>query len=486
MRSVFETSLLIGSESASATSGRTFDRANPVSGEVVTRSPAAGVEDALRAVEAAAAAFESWAATTPGTRRLLLLKAADLLEASTDRFVERMAAECGATAGWGHFNVHLAAGILREAAGLTTHVGGQVIPSDVPGSVSMGIRQPAGVVVGMAPWNAPVILSTRAVATPLAAGNTVVLKCSELSPATHVLLGEILREAGFPEGVVNVITVAPEDAAAVTEAVVAHPAVRRLNFTGSTRVGRIIGEVCARHLVPAVLELGGKNPLLVLDDADIDAAVQGATFGGFVNQGHVCMSTDKIIVDDSIADDFVAKLVARVESLPCGDPRTEDVVLGSVIGTSTVEHIQRLVDDATAKGAKLLTTGEPRGTIMPGVVLDHVTPEMEIFHEEIFGPAVTVTRVSSEAEAIAAANDSAYGLSAAVFTRDAARGFQVARRIESGICHVNAPTVHDEAQMPFGGVKDSGYGRFGGLAGIDAFTELRWISMQTEPRVYPF
>jgi benzaldehyde dehydrogenase (NAD) len=267
---------------------------------------------------------------------------------------------------------------------------------------------------------------------------------------------------------------------------VAHPAVRRLNFTGSTRVGRIVGEVCARHLVPAVLELGGKNPLLVLDDADIDAAVQGATFGGFVNQGHVCMSTDKIIVDESIADEFVEKLVARVESLPCGDPRKEDVVLGSVIGTSTVEHIQRLVDDAVAKGATVLTKGEPQGTIMPGVVLDHVTPDMEIFHEEIFGPAVTITRVSSEDEAVAAANDSAYGLSAAVFTRDAARGFLVARRIESGICHINAPTVHDEAQMPFGGVKDSGYGRFGGLAGIDAFTELRWISMQVEPRLYPF
>ncbi|RBY95426.1 salicylaldehyde dehydrogenase [Blastococcus sp. TF02-8] len=483
---MLETSLLIGSGTAAAASGRTFDRANPVSGEIVTRSQAAGVEDAVRAVEAAASAFEAWAATTPSTRRMLLLKAADLLEASTERFVERMAAECGATAGWGHFNAHLAAGILREAAGLTTSVGGQVIPSDVPGSLSMGIRQPAGVVVGMAPWNAPVILSTRAVAFPLAAGNTVVLKCSELSPGTHMLLGEILLEAGFPAGVVNVITVAPEDAADVTEAMVAHPAVRRLNFTGSTRVGRIIGEVCARHLVPAVLELGGKNPLVVLDDADIDAAVQGATFGGFVNQGHVCMSTDKIIVDESIADEFVAKLVARVESLPVGDPREGDVVLGSVIGQSTVDHIQRLVDDAVAKGAKVLTSGEPNGTIMPGVVLDHVTPDMEIFSEEIFGPAVTITRVSSEDEAIAKANDSAYGLSAAVFTRDAARGFQVARRIESGICHINAPTVHDEAQMPFGGVKDSGYGRFGGQAGIDAFTELRWISMQVEPRVYPF
>jgi benzaldehyde dehydrogenase (NAD) len=483
---MFETSLLVGNEELAASSGKTFDRANPVSGEVVTRCQAAGVDDAVKAVDAAAAAFEKWAATTPSERRTKLLKAADLLEGNTERFVERMAAECGATAGWGHFNVHLAAGMLREAAGLTTHVGGQIIPSDVPGSLSMGIRQPAGVVIGMAPWNAPVILSTRAVAFPLAAGNTVVLKCSELSPATHMLLGEILVEAGLGDGIVNVITVAPEDAAEVTEAMVAHPAVRRLNFTGSTRVGRIIGEVCARHLVPAVLELGGKNPLLVLDDADIDAAVQGATFGGFVNQGHVCMSTDKIIVDDSVADEFVEKLVAKVESLPCGDPRKEDVVLGSVIGMSTVEHIQRLVDDAVAKGAKVLSRGEPQGTIMPGVVLDHVTPEMDIFHEEIFGPAVTITRVGSEEEAIAAANNSAYGLSAAVFTKDAARGFLVARRIESGICHINAPTVHDEAQMPFGGVKDSGYGRFGGLAGIDAFTELRWISMQVEPRVYPF
>ncbi len=483
---MFETTLLIGTEELPAGSGRTFDRANPVSGEAVTRCQAADVHDALNAVDAAAEAFPAWAATTPSERRMKLLKAADLLEARAEGFVERMAAECGATAGWGHFNVHLAAGMLREAAGLTTHVGGQVIPSDVPGSLSMGIRQPAGVVIGIAPWNAPVILSTRAVAFPLAAGNTVVLKCSELSPATHMLLGEVLLEAGLGDGVVNVITVAPEDAAEVTEAMVAHPAVRRLNFTGSTRVGRLVGEVCARHLVPAVLELGGKNPLLVLDDADIDAAVQGATFGGFVNQGHVCMSTDKIVVHESIADEFVAKLVARVESLPCGDPREGEVVLGSVIGTSTVEHIRTLVDDAVAKGAKVLTQGEAQGTIMPGVVLDHVTRDMDVFHEEIFGPAVTITRVSSVDEAVAAANDSAYGLSAAVFTRDAARGFQVARRIESGICHINAPTVHDEAQMPFGGVKDSGYGRFGGLAGIDAFTELRWISMQVEPRVYPF
>jgi benzaldehyde dehydrogenase (NAD) len=483
---MFETSLLIGNETLAARSGRTFDRANPVSGEVVTRSQSAGVGDALQAVAAASAALEGWAATTPTARRTVLLKAADLLEANAERFVERMAAECGATAGWGHFNVHLAAGMLREAAGLTTHVGGQVIPSDIPGSLSMGIRQPAGVVVGIAPWNAPVILSTRAVAFPLAAGNTVVLKCSELSPATHMLLGELLVEAGLGDGIVNVITVAPEDAGEVTEAMVAHPAVRRLNFTGSTRVGRIVGEVCARHLVPAVLELGGKNPLLVLEDADLDAAVQGATFGGFVNQGHVCMSTDKIIVAESVAEEFVAKLVARVEALPCGDPRKEDVVLGSVIGQSTVDHVQALVADAVAKGASVLTSGEPQGTIMPGVVVDHVTRDMDIFHEEIFGPAVTITRVSSEDEAVAAANDSAYGLAAAVFTRDAARGFTVARRIESGICHINAPTVHDEAQMPFGGVKDSGYGRFGGLAGIEAFTELRWISMQVEPRAYPF
>ena len=481
-----EIQLLIQGERCHASSGRTFDRRNPLDGAVATRAPAATPADAVRAVEAAQKAFPAWAGTGPGARRALLLKAAAALESKAEAFTAAMAAETGSSALWAGFNVHVAAGMLQEAAALTTQVGGELIPSDVPGSLSMAVRQPAGVVLGMAPWNAPVILGVRAVATPLACGNTVVLKGSELSPATHGLIIEALQEAGLPAGVVNFITNAPEDAGAVVEAMVAHPAVRRVNFTGSTRVGRIIARLCAQHLKPAVLELGGKAPLLVLADADLDAAVQGAAFGAFANSGQICMSTERIIVDQAIADDFVARLTAKAQSLPLGDPRLGPVVLGSVVDMSTVHRCNALIDDALAKGATLLCGGKAETTLMPATLLDHVTPEMLIYQEESFGPVKPIVRVDGVDAAVACANDNAFGLSAAVFSRDIAKAWNVARRIESGICHINAPTVHDEPQMPFGGVKDSGYGHFGGRAGIESFTELRWVSLQTTERHYPF
>lgn len=478
--------LLIQGERCDATSGRTFERRNPLDGEVATRAPAATPADAIRAVEAAQKAFPAWAALGPGARRTLLLKAATALEAKSAAFAATMAAETGSSAIWAGFNVHVAAGMLQEAASLTTQVGGELIPSDVPGSLAMAVRQPAGVVLGMAPWNAPVILGVRAVATPLACGNTVVLKGSELSPATHGLIIEALQEAGLPAGVVNFITNAPEDAGAVVEAMVAHPAVRRVNFTGSTRVGRIIANLCAQHLKPAVLELGGKAPLLVLKDADLDAAVQGAAFGAFANSGQICMSTERIIVDQAIADDFVARLTVKAKSLPLGDPRQGPVVLGSVVDMSTVKRCNALIDDALAKGATLLCGGKADSTLMPATLLDHVTPDMLIYQEESFGPVKPIVRVDGVDAAVACANDNAFGLSAAVFSRDIAKAWNVARRIESGICHINASTVHDEPQMPFGGVKDSGYGHFGGRAGIEAFTDLRWVTLQTTERHYPF
>ena len=479
-------SMLINGSKTQAAGGATFERRNPLDGSVATVAPAATTADAIAAVEAAAQAFPAWSALGPGARRALLTKAAQALEAKAEAFAATIPAETGGSALWAAFNVHLAAGMLLEAAALTTQVGGEVIPSDIPGNLAMGVRQPAGVVLGMAPWNAPVILGVRAVATPLACGNTVVLKGSELCPATHGLIIEALQDAGLPPGVVNFVTNAPADAAAVVEAMIAHPAVRRVNFTGSTRVGKIIASVCARHLKPAVLELGGKAPLLVLADADLDAAVNGAAFGAFANSGQICMSTERIIVDATIADAFVAKLVAKATSLPLGDPRKGPVVLGSVVDLNTVKRCNALIDDALAKGATLLCGGKADSTLMPATLLDHVRPDMAIYHEESFGPVKPIVRVNGDEEAVACANDNEYGLSSAVFSRDTARALNVARRIESGICHINGPTVHDEAQMPFGGVKGSGWGRFGGKAGIDAFTELRWITVQTTARHYPF
>lgn len=479
-------SMFIDGERRAATGGATFERRNPLDGNVATRAPAGTPADAVTAVDAAHRAFAEWSQTGPGARRALLLKAAHALEARADAFVQAMARETGASALWAGFNVHLAAGILTEAASLTTQISGEVIPSDVPGSLAMGVRQAAGVVVGIAPWNAPVILATRAIATPLACGNTVVLKGSELCPETHALIIEALAEAGLPRGTVNFVTNAPADAGAVVEAMVAHPAVRRVNFTGSTRVGRLIAQTCARYLKPAVLELGGKAPFVVLDDADIDAAVNAAIFGSFANSGQICMSTERIVVDNAVADEFVSKFAARAQTLPLGDPREDPVVLGSVVDMSTVERCNALIDDALARGAKLVCGGKATNTLMPATVLDHVTPAMQIYHEESFGPVKAVVRVDGVEKAVATANDNAFGLSSAVFGRDVARAWNVAQRIEAGICHVNGPTVHDEAQMPFGGVKASGYGRFGGRAGVEAFTELRWITVQTTPRHYPF
>lgn len=483
---MIEQSMLIGGQPSQAQNGASFERRNPLDGSVATRAPAATPQDAVRAVEAAHQAFPAWAALGPTERRQLLMKASQALLAKGDAFAAAMAAETGASGQWAGFNVHLAANMLLEAAALTSQINGQIIPSDVPGSVAMAVRQPAGVVLGIAPWNAPVILAVRAIATPLACGNTVVLKGSELSPATQGLIIEALQDAGLPPGVVNFVTNAPEDAAAVVEAMVAHPAVRRVNFTGSTRVGRIIGQSCAKHLKPAVLELGGKAPFVVLDDADVDAAVAGCTFGAFANSGQICMSTERIIVDEAVADEFLAKLTARAMALPLGDPRKGPVVLGSVVDMATVERVNRLIDDALAKGARLLCGGKASNTLMAATLIDGVTPEMHIFREETFAPVKAIVRVRGEEQAIAMANDNEFGLSSAVYTGDTARGWRVAARIEAGICHINGPTVHDEAQMPFGGMKSSGYGHFGGQAGIDAFTDLRWITMQTTARHYPF
>ncbi|MFZ3484103.1 aldehyde dehydrogenase [Sphingomonas sp. 3-13AW] len=467
-----------------ASGAATFTRINPVTGEVATTSPAQTPEQASEACDAAEAAFPTWSVLGPNARRAALNKAAVALESRADAFVDAMMSEIGATEGWARFNLMLAAGMIREAAALTTQISGEVIPSDKPGCIAMALREPAGVVVGIAPWNAPIILGVRAIATPLACGNTVVLKASEQCPRTHQLIVESFAEA-MPEGVVQIVTNAPADAADVVGALIDHPAVRRVNFTGSTHVGRIIAKRCAEHLKPVLLELGGKAPLLVLEDADLDEAVKAAAFGAFMNQGQICMSTERIIVVDAVADAFAEKFAAKVGTMPVGDPRAGKTPLGAVVDTRTVQCVRGLIEDALANGARQLVGGEADGVLMPAHVIDHVTPDMRLFRDESFGPVVGIIRARDEAHAIELANDTEYGLSAAVFTRDTARGLRVARAIKSGICHVNGPTVHDEAQMPFGGVKGSGYGRFGGKAGIDAFTELRWITIETQPGHFP-
>ncbi|MFK7733679.1 MAG: aldehyde dehydrogenase [Pseudomonadales bacterium] len=462
-----------------------FERKNPLTGEVASTEKAMTVAEAQAIAAKAEAAFPAWAATGPKERRAILSKAADALEARGPQFVEAMQGEIGATAGWAMFNMGIAVGMVREAASLTTQISGEVIPSDNPGCLSMALREPVGVILGIAPWNAPIILAVRAIATALACGNSVILKASEISPRTHALVVEAFAQAGFPEGVVNVVTNAPEDAGDVVGALIDAPQVKRINFTGSTAVGRIIAKRAAEHLKPCLLELGGKAPLIVLEDADLDEAIKAAAFGAFMNQGQICMSTERIIVVGSVADEFTKKFAAKAASMPAGDPREGKTPLGAVVDMKSIGHVNALIDDAVSKGAKIVAGAKGENVVMAATVLDDVTEDMTVYAEESFGPLVSIIRAKNEADAIRIANDSEYGLSAAVYTQDTARGLGVARQIKSGICHVNGPTVHDEPQMPFGGVGSSGHGRFGGKAGIDSFTELRWITIETQAGHFP-
>jgi acyl-CoA reductase-like NAD-dependent aldehyde dehydrogenase len=375
--------------------------------------------------------------------------------------------------------------MLREAASMTTQISGALIPSDQPGTTAMGYRQPVGVVLGIAPWNAPVVLGIRSVAMPLACGNTAILKASEICPRTHALIGSVLLEAGIDGDALQVVTNDASEASDVVEALIGHPAVRRVNFTGSTRVGRLVAELAARHLKPVLLELGGKAPLLVLDDADLEAAASAAAFGAFMNQGQICMSTERIIVDEAVADRFSAIFARKAARLRAGNPTLGHAPLGPLVGLDAVERIDGIVKDAVAKGARILTGGRADGIYMDATIVDNVTPNMRIYAEECFGPVVAIVHVNGDEEAIRVANDTEYGLSSAVFSRDLQRAMGVARRVEAGICHINSATVDDEPQMPFGGMKASGYGRFGGTTAVEEFTELRWITFATEGRRYP-
>jgi vanillin dehydrogenase len=477
--------LLIAGEWKGAASGASFERTDPFTGESAGDAAAAGRDDARAAVDAAADAFEEWSNTPPAARRELLNGAAALLKERSEEIAGAVTAETGGTFGWGMFNCDLASGMLAEAAALTTAVTGDVIPSNVPGLTAMGVRQPAGVVAGIAPWNAPVILGTRAVAAPLACGNTVVLKASEVCPRTH---GEIVRaidDAGVAPGVVNLVTHEADAAADVVDELIAHPAVRRVNFTGSTRVGRLIAETAARHLKRVLLELGGKAPMVVLADADLDEAVAAAKFGAFMHQGQICMSTERVVADRSLLDPFAEQLAERASALSVGDPRDPATEIGPMVSADSARRVAEMVEDAVSHGAEVVTGGEPDGALFPPTVVRGVTAEMRLYGEESFGPVVGLLEADGPDDAVRLANDTEYGLAASVFGADVPSALSVARRIESGICHVNGSTVHDEPQMPFGGMKASGWGRFGGTAVIEEFTELRWITVQSGSRQYP-
>ncbi|GAA2460641.1 aldehyde dehydrogenase family protein [Streptomyces glaucus] len=480
--------LFIGGKDVPAASGRTEADINPYTGEVYARVAAAGPEDVTRAVDAADAAFPAWAALAPFARRAIFLKAADLLDARADEVADIMAHEAGGTRPWAHFNVALGANVLREAAAAVTAPRGDVLSAQEEGVLGLAVREPLGVVAAFAPWNAPVILGVRAVAAPLAAGNTVVVKPSEDAPvACGLLIADVLREAGLPDGVLNVVTNAREDAAEVAETLIADPRVRAVNFTGSTGVGRVIGEHAARHLKPAVLELGGKNAVIVLDDADVDYAVDAACFSVFMNAGQICMSGDRILVHESLAEEFLTKFTAKAAALPSGDPTDPRTVVGPLVSERAARRVAGLVEDAVAKGAKVLVGGgAPDGAVHPATVLANVPKDAELYYGESFGPLCTVETYPDDDTAIALANDTENGLTCGVITENATHGLAVARRVRTGIVHINDQSVADEPHAPFGGVKASGYGRFGGRWGIEAFSSTRWVTIATQQAHYPF
>jgi len=482
-----QTQLIIDNEARGAREGKTFSRRNPLTGDVVTEGAAASVDDAIDAVESASRAFESWSQSGPTERRAIMLKAADIIESRAAEFIETMMSEVGAAQLWAGFNVFLTAQLFREAAGLATQIQGETLPTDKSGTLSMTVRQPVGVIFSMAPWNGPGVLAARAIAYPIVCGNTVVFRASETSPRTHAIIAEVLHEAGVPAGVLNFLTSSPEDAGRVVEAIIAHPAVRRINFTGSTAIGRIIAEQAGRHLKPVLLELGGKAPLVVLDDADIDGAVNAAVFGSFMYQGQICMSTERFVVDEKVADEFVSKFALRAKELISGDPMADpNAVVGPMVRPESGDRINALIDDAVGKGADIVAGGHADGAAMAATIVDNVKPDMTIYDQETFGPITTIVRVSGVEEAVQVANDTEYGLAAAVFGRDVSRALAVANRIQAGHVHVNGSTVQNEAQAPYGGTKASGYGRYDGRAVINEFTELKWITIEPADQQYPF
>ncbi len=470
-----------------ALDGKTYEDLNPYTGEVFAKVPAGKRADAKRAVDSALAAFPSWSHSLPAERQALFLKAADILERKQKDIITILAEETGCTFGFGMFQTMFTPGLLREAAGQVHQASGEIIPSDLPGAFNMAIRQPVGIVAGIGPWNAPLILSLRAICMPIAYGNTTVLKPStEAAVAGGIALAEVFHEAGFPKGVLNVVTNGPGGSGEMGDEFVENPKVRRINLTGSTAVGRQIAEKAGRHLKRVALELGGQNPMIILRDADIDTAVNAAAFGGFLHQGQICMSTRRIIIDRQVSKEFTDKFVRKVSSFKVGNPKAPDTIIGPIINQQQLSQIKASVEAAVRDGAKILCGGKAEGPCYYPTVLANVKLKSAFSCEETFGPVVSLIEVKDEEEAVAIANDTMYGLSASVFSRDWARALSVAERIESGIVHINDQTVHDEPQVPFGGVKDSGWGRFGGRAALEEFTELRWISFQRTARQYPF
>jgi vanillin dehydrogenase len=435
------------------------------------------------AIDAAHAAKAAWGNSPAALREKILHRAADELEAATNDIVDLLIGEGGSTFGKAHFEIPFAANMLRSIAGEARRVQGDVFPSDVSGLISLAIRRPLGVVAGISPFNFPVVLALKKVAFALATGNTFVLKPSEETSLVGLKLAEIFEKAGLPPGVLNVV---PGDGATLARVLFDDPRVKLISFTGSTAVGRLIAVECAKKGKRVILEMGGKSPLIVLKDADVDYAVDTACFGIFIHQGQICMAGSRIIVEAPIYETFLQRFAAKAETLQVGDPRDPHTVIGPLIRASQCQMIDRKIKEAVAAGARVLTGGTYEGNFYQPTIVADVIPSMAAFRDELFGPVAAVTRAENADHALALANNSSYGLSSAVLTNDLQLAMRFALELEAGMVHLNGPTVHDEPTVPFGGVKDSGSGREGGRWSVEEMTEVKWVTIQMGRRHYPF
>ena len=463
----------------------TFDDMNPSDGSVWAKAQDGGASEARSAIDAAQAAFPAWSTLMFQERAEYMLKIADIIKRRQTDYAIANQGEAGGWFGKGMFEAGYAVEVFRAAAAMCYQSVGEILPSE-HGKLSTAQRVPMGVISVISPWNMPCILTARGFAFPMAAGNTIVLKPSEDTPfCGGLFFAEVLEEAGVPPGAFNVVTSSRDRVAEMGDELVENPLIKGISFTGSTPVGRSIAAKAGAHLKKCCVELGGKDSLIVLDDADMERATSSASFGGFMHQGQICMSVEKVLVHESIYHDFLAQLKARVAKLKMGDTGDKSNVIGPLINDRQVERVASQIEDAVAKGAKVEIGGGVSGRFVQPTILTNVDTSMKVWQDETFGPVVVVVPFSTDDEAIALNNDTEYGLSSGIITRNEARALAMSKRLETGMCHVNCSSVNDEPHVPFGGSKASGVGRHGGRWSMETFTETRWITLDRGRRPYP-
>jgi len=474
--------LFIGGEWVPSSRNEATASYNPATGEVYARVHQAGARETEQAIGAAHNAYKEWADKIVSEREAVFLRAADVLATKSKEIVEVLIEESGSVAGKAGFEVGYCFDLLRTAASELRRSPGETMAATMPGQFGFTIRQPLGVIAGIAPFNAPFLLAMKKVVLALAAGNGFVLKPSELTPVTGLKIAEVFDQAGLPKGLLSVI---PGPAAEIGATIFADPRVRMITFTGSTKTGRHLAVEAAKSLKKFTLEMGGKSPLIVLADADVDYAVRAAAFGIFFHQGQVCMANSRVLVEEPIFDAFCERFVAIAKSLTVGDPREPDTVIGPLIRGTQCDVIDGHVEDAVGKGATVLCGAKHEKQFYWPTVLKGVTPDMRIFHEESFGPVTSIIKVKDHNEALEIANNTSYGLSSGVITNDMQKALDFAFKLDAGMVHINDCTVADEPHVPFGGVKNSGFGREGGRFSMEEMTEVKWVTVQRGQRGFP-